>query len=292
MKQPASRGVQVGAPSLNSRFVLPHHTLDLSRRTLIMGVLNVTPDSFSDGGSFFDPERAEERGMKMEEEGADLIDIGGESTRPNSDPVSVEEELHRVLPVIEGLRDRVRIPLSIDTYKSEVAREALQAGAELVNDISGIRFDQAMAETIAGYGAGLVISHIKGRPQNMQQNPYYDDVIGEIKVYLEKGLEKATEEGIEGILVDPGIGFGKRTEDNLVILRRLREFQDLGRPLLVGPSRKSFIGTVLDLPVEERLEGTAAAVAIAVLNGASMIRVHDVKEMVRVVRMVDAIKNS
>ena len=151
-----------------------------------MGVLNVTPDSFSDGGSFFDPERAEERGMKMEEEGADLIDIGGESTRPNSDPVSVEEELHRVLPVIEGLRDRVRIPLSIDTYKSEVAREALQAGAELVNDISGIRFDQAMAETIAGYGAGLVISHIKGRPQNMQQNPYYDDVIGEIKVYLEK----------------------------------------------------------------------------------------------------------
>ena len=272
--------------------ILPHHILQFSKRTLVMGVLNVTPDSFSDGGLYHEKDKAIERGMEMEEEGADLLDIGGESTRPGSDPVPVKEELHRVLPVIEGLRDRVKIPLSIYTYKSEVAKESLKAGAEIVNDISGLRFDEKMAETVASFGAGLVICHIQGTPKEMQVNPHYDDLLGEIRESLREGIEKGVDHGVHEIMIDPGIGFGKKVEDNLVILHRLMELQSLERPILVGPSRKSFIGKILDLPVEERLEGTAAAVAIAVMNGASMVRVHDVKEIVRVVRIADAIKNS
>jgi dihydropteroate synthase len=257
-----------------------------------MGVLNITPDSFSDGGMFLHKEDAVNRGIALAEGGADLVDIGGESTRPGSDPVSLEEEMRRVLPVIEELRDHMKIPISIDTYKSEVAREAILAGAEIVNDVSGLRFDEKMADVIADHGAGLVISHIQGSPRDMQENPFYQDVVQEIRDDLGKELQKAEKAGIEHILLDPGIGFGKRVEDNLVILNRLHEFKSLGRPILVGPSRKSFIGKVLDLPVEERLEGTAAAVAIAVIHGASMVRVHDVKEMARVVKLADAIKYS
>ncbi|MFN3134793.1 MAG: dihydropteroate synthase [Candidatus Kryptonium sp.] len=263
---------------------------DFSKRAYIMGILNVTPDSFSDGGRYFTVDSAVEHAMKMIEDGADIIDVGGESTRPGSEPVPLEEELRRVIPVIKEIVKRADVPISIDTYKSEVARQALDNGAVIVNDISGLRFDEKMVEVIAQYNASVVIMHIKGTPKTMQQNPYYDDVISEIYSYLSESVEKARSYGIKQIIVDPGIGFGKRLVDNLEIIRRLREFKSLGYPVLIGVSRKSFIGNILNLPVEERLEGTAGAVAISVWNGANIVRVHDVKEMARVVRIVDAIK--
>jgi len=263
---------------------------DFSRRTYIMGILNVTPDSFSDGGRYFTLDSAVRRAMEMVEEGADIIDVGGESTRPGSEPVPVEEELRRVIPVIKELVKRVDVPISIDTYKSEVARQALDNGAVIVNDISGLRFDEKMADVIASYDASVVLMHIKGTPKTMQANPEYEDVISEIYDYLSKSIEIARGSGIEQIIVDPGIGFGKRLIDNLEIIRRLREFKSLGYPVLIGVSRKSFIGNVLNLPVDQRLEGTAGAVAVAVWNGANIVRVHDVKEMARVVKIVDAIK--
>ncbi|CUT07282.1 dihydropteroate synthase [Candidatus Kryptonium thompsonii] len=263
---------------------------DFSKRTYIMGILNVTPDSFSDGGRYFTVDSAVEHAMKMIEDGADIIDVGGESTRPGSEPVPLEEELRRVIPVIKEIVKRTDVPISIDTYKSEVARQALDNGAVIVNDISGLRFDEKMVEVIAQYNASVIIMHIKGTPKTMQQNPYYDDVISEIYGYLSESIERAQSYGIKQIIVDPGIGFGKRLVDNLEIIRRLREFKSLGYPILIGVSRKSFIGNILNLPVEERLEGTAGAVAISVWNGANIVRVHDVKEMTRVVRIVDAIK--
>ncbi len=263
---------------------------DFSKRTYVMGILNVTPDSFSDGGKYFTLDSAIEHALKMIEEGADIIDVGGESTRPGSEPVPIEEELRRVIPVIKELVKRTDVPISIDTYKSEVARQALEEGAVIVNDISGLKFDKRMAEVVANYKASVVVMHIKGTPKTMQQNPYYDDVISEIYSYLYESIEIAKGAGIEQIIVDPGIGFGKRLTDNLEIIRRLREFKSLGYPILIGVSRKSFIGNILNLPVEERLEGTAGAVAISVWNGANIVRVHDVKEMTRVVRIVDAIR--
>ncbi|MCS7228534.1 MAG: dihydropteroate synthase [Candidatus Kryptonium sp.] len=263
---------------------------DFSKRTYIMGVLNVTPDSFSDGGKYFTVDSALAHAMKMIEDGADIIDIGGESTRPGSEPVSVEEELRRVIPVIKEIVKRSDIPISIDTYKAEVARQALDNGAVIVNDISGLKFDEKMAEVVSSYKASVIVMHIKGTPKTMQQNPYYDDVISEIYDYLNESVKIAKSAGIEQIIVDPGIGFGKRLVDNLEIIRRLREFKSLGYPVLIGVSRKSFIGHILNLPVDERLEGTAGAVAISVWNGANIVRVHDVKEMARVVKIVDAIK--
>ncbi len=263
---------------------------DFSKRTYVMGILNVTPDSFSDGGKYFTLDSAIEHAMKMIEDGADIIDVGGESTRPGSEPVSIEEELRRVIPVIKELVKRSDVPISIDTYKSEVARQALEEGAVIVNDISGLKFDKKMADVVASYKASVVLMHIKGTPKTMQQNPHYDDVISEIYSYLCESVEIAKSAGIEQIIIDPGIGFGKRLIDNLEIIRRLREFKSLGYPILIGVSRKSFIGNVLNLPVEERLEGTAGAVAISVWNGANIVRVHDVKEMTRVVKIVDAIK--
>lgn len=261
-------------------------------RTVVMGILNVTPDSFYDGGRYAQPEAAVRRALQMVEEGADILDIGGESTRPGSQPVSEEEELCRVLPVIEAIRERTDVPLSIDTTKSRVAERALQAGACMVNDISGLGFDPRMAEVVAQHGALCCIMHIQGTPQTMQRNPHYEDVVRDISRYFEQRLALAERAGIprEHIWLDPGIGFGKTVEHNLDILRRLRELTMLGLPLLVGTSRKSFIGKVLgDLPPEERLEGTAATVAIAIINGANAVRVHDVKEMVRVARMTDAV---
>lgn len=263
---------------------------DFSKRTYVMGILNVTPDSFSDGGKYFSLDLAIEHAVKMVEDGADIIDIGGESTRPGSEPVPLEEELRRVIPVIKEVVKRVDVPISIDTYKSEVAKQALDNGASIVNDISGLRFDEKMVDVIANYKASVVLMHIKGTPKTMQQNPEYDDVISEIYDYLSKSIEIAQGAGIEQIIVDPGIGFGKRLTDNLEIIRRLREFKALGYPVLIGVSRKSFIGNILNLPVDQRLEGTAGAVAISVWNGANIVRVHDVKEMVRVVKIVDAIK--
>ncbi len=261
---------------------------DLTARTHLMGILNVTPDSFSDGGLFLDPDRAVDRGMEMIDEGADFIDVGGESTRPGSEAISLDEELRRVIPVIGRLAKMSSIPISIDTYKSEVASRALDAGAVIVNDISGFQFDPALVEVVAGKRASVVLMHIKGTPRTMQQDPQYDDVVTEVKSYLRDAIELAERKGIEQIMIDPGIGFGKALEHNLQIFHRLAEFSELGYPLLIGPSRKSFIGQILDLPVEDRLDGTAAAVAVSIMNGANIIRVHDVKQMKRVAQVVDA----
>ncbi len=252
-------------------------------RVLIMGILNVTPDSFSDGGRFLSPDAAVERALAMEKEGADIIDVGGESSRPGADPVPVEEELRRVLPVLERLRGKLRIPISIDTTKAEVAEAALRAGASIVNDISALRFDPAMAPLVAEFGAGLVLMHMLGTPKTMQQAPHYEDVVTEVRDFLAERAQYAQSQGIprEAIAVDPGIGFGKTVEHNLELLRRLPELVELGFPVLVGPSRKSFIGAILGLGVEERLEGTLAACAVAVVRGADILRVHDVKEVRR-----------
>lgn len=260
-------------------------------RTYIMGILNMTPDSFSDGGKFMDPEDALAHARKMLAQGADIIDVGAQSTRPGSSPVSAEEEKKRVVPLIEKLAEETRAVISIDTTKAEVAKAALASGASMVNDISGLRFDPKMAEVVADFGVPVCIMHIQGRPKDMQANPVYSDLMGEIIDYLEKGLAIAKSAGIlhEKIIVDPGIGFGKTVEHNLEILRRLKELKGLGCPIMVGPSRKSMIGAVLGLPVDERVEGTAATVAISIANGANIIRVHDVKEMARVVKMTDAI---
>jgi dihydropteroate synthase len=263
----------------------------LGEKTLVMGIVNVTPDSFSGDGIVGDVEGAIGQGIQMVEEGADILDIGGESTRPGSEPVSEHDEIHRVLPVIEGLVATVEVPVSVDTYKSAVARAALQAGAAIVNDISGLHSDPELARAAAEAGAAVVVMHIQGTPRDMQKDPRYADVIGEISDYLAEGIATAEAAGLtrERIVVDPGIGFGKRLEHNLEILRRLREFRALGCPVMVGTSRKSMIGKILDLPADQRVEGTAATVALAIAAGADIVRVHDVKEMVRVVRVADAI---
>jgi len=266
-------------------------TLNLSSQTHIMGVLNVTPDSFSDGGKFFKVEDAVNQGMKMAEEGADIIDVGGESTRPGSDPLPKEEELSRVIPVIRSLFKNTDVPISIDTYKAEVAKQALDAGAQMINDISALRFDPEMKKVASEYKVPINLMHIKGTPKNMQKNPWYEDVVSEITEYLNESIKIAKDAGIdpEKIIIDPGIGFGKRLEDNLNVLKNLKKLSILGCPILIGCSRKSFISKILDLPVEERLEGSLAALAVAVMNGANIVRVHDVKESRRAASLVDAV---
>ena len=266
--------------------------LDLAARTHIMGILNITPDSFSDGGRYVDGDKATERAREMAAQGADIIDIGGESTRPGARPLSEAEELARIIPVIRQFAQEIPVPISVDTYKSTVAEKALAAGASIVNDISGLRFSPDMAKVAADHGAAVVIMHIKGTPRDMQEKPVYADVVSEIASYLEEGVEIALSAGIdrEQILIDPGIGFGKTLEHNLTILERLGEFRAIGRPILLGTSRKKFIGTVLDAPeAERRLDGTAATVALGIERGARVMRVHDVAQMVRVARMTDAI---
>ncbi|MDZ7263523.1 MAG: dihydropteroate synthase [candidate division KSB1 bacterium] len=273
------------------QFLCGSKTFDFSRRTYIMGILNVTPDSFSDGGAFYDPDRAVAHGLQMAADGADIIDIGAESTRPGAEPVSEAEELRRLLPVVEELVHKVNVPISIDTYKSGVAAAALKAGATMINDISGLRFDPLLKEVAAEYQVPVIIMHIKGEPRHMQQNPHYDDLMGEIVQYLEESIQLALQAGIDRskLIIDPGIGFGKRLEDNYEILRRLGEFKRLGCPILVGPSRKSFIGKVLNLPPDQRLEGTLAAVTAAILQGADIVRVHDVKQVRRACWIADII---
>ncbi len=263
----------------------------LGERTLVMGILNVTPDSFSDGGRFYEGPAAVEHGLRMAEDGADILDIGGESTRPGADLISEEEELDRVVPVIEALRRETDLPISIDTSKSGVARAALNAGADMLNDVSALRIDPGMAELAAERDVPLCLMHMLGMPKTMQVNPEYADLMGEIICFLHKQAAVAMDAGVSArnILVDPGIGFGKTVAHNLEIIRRLGELRGLGHPVLIGPSRKSFIGRVLDVPEGERLEGTAAAVALSVANGAAVVRVHDVKEMVRVARLADAL---
>lgn len=264
---------------------------DLGERTLVMGVINVTPDSFSDGGRFFDANTAIDHALRLEEEGADILDIGGESTRPGSDFITLDEELRRVMPVIEGIAGRVDVPLSIDTTKAEVARQALQAGCAMVNEISAMRLDAEMLPLVVNKGVPFCLMHMQGMPKDMQVEPHYDDVMGEIAAFLRERGEAAVEAGADpsNIMVDPGIGFGKTQEHNLEIIHRLCELRSLGYTLLLGTSRKSFIGRILDLPEDERIEGTAASVAVGIANGADIVRVHDVKEIVRTARVADAI---
>jgi dihydropteroate synthase len=266
-------------------------SLDLSLRTHIMGILNVTPDSFSDGGRFYKFEQAVDQGMRMADEGADIIDVGGESTRPGSDPVALDEELSRVIPVIELLAQKTKVPVSIDTYKAEVARRALDAGAQMINDISALRFDPEMRKVASESKVPVILMHIQGNPKEMQKEPFYQDVMAEITDYLKESIQIAEKAGIEKkkLIIDPGIGFGKRLEDNLNILKNLKRFSILGCPILVGCSRKSFIGSILNLPMEQRLEGSLAALALAVVNGANIVRVHDVRESRRVAHLVDAV---
>jgi len=275
------------------KIVCREKVLDFSERTSVMGILNVTPDSFSDGGLFYNKESAVNHALKMVEQGADIIDIGGESTRPGAEEISTEQEIDRVIPVVEALRKQSDVIISIDTYKSKTAEYAVKAGADIINDISGLNFDPDMAGVAARYNTPVILMHIKGTPKNMQKNPHYDNLMQEIKDYLQISIEKAVKAGVseEKIIIDPGIGFGKSVKDNYIILNRLNEFSDLNRPVLIGVSRKSFIGKLLDLPEHERLMGTAAAVSASVLKGAHIVRVHDVAEMVQVVRVADSIKN-
>lgn len=262
-------------------------------RTFIMGILNVTPDSFSDGGCYLDAQNAIAHAEMMVAEGADIIDVGGESSRPGASPVSVDEELVRVLPVIEGITDKVNVPISIDTYKSTVARQALEAGANIVNDITALRGDPEIADIIAQMEAGVVLMHMKGTPRTMQRSPSYQDIVTEVITWLQQRIDTAEARGIlsERIMVDPGIGFGKslNRSHNLQILRRLDEFRCLTKPVLIGTSRKAFIGKILGLPEGDRVEGTAATVAWSIAHGADVVRVHDVKAMRRIADMTDAI---
>jgi len=272
---------------------------NFGKKTYIMGILNVTPDSFSDGNKFFSVEEAIGYAIKMQNEGADIIDIGGESTRPGAVGISKNEEIKRVIPVIEELVEKIRIPISIDTYKSDVAMKALDIGASIVNDITALQGDKKLVNIVEKYDVPICLMHMKGNPRNMQQNPIYNDILKEIHDFLRERAEYAMFHDIkkENIIIDPGIGFGKRTgrgvEDNCEILRRLGELKNLGFPILVGPSRKTFIGNVSggkqQLPVTDRLEGSLAAACVAVMNGADIVRVHDVKETRRCIDIIDCI---
>ena len=279
------------------RLKLPSGTVVLlGQRTLLMGVLNVTPDSFSDGGKFLDPQRAIERALEMERAGADLLDIGGESTRPGSTGTDAETEMARILPVLEGLRGALKIPISVDTRKSQVAEAAVNAGAQVINDVSGLRCDARVAEVAQRRGVPLILMHMRGEPATMQKGRFARDVMKDVTQGLRASITRARKAGVRKsqIILDPGIGFGKSFEQNYELLRKLREFAKLGYPLLVGTSRKGFLGTTLarkgkPAPPEERLWGTAATVTASILGGAHMVRVHDVEEMVQVARVADCL---
>ena len=268
------------------------YTLNLDQRTHIMGILNVTPDSFSDGGQYLELNKAIEHGLKMANDGADIIDVGGESTRPYSKKTSTNEEIDRVIPVIEILHKELSIPISIDTYKSEVAQESLNAGASMINDISALRFDPHMASIASNAKVPITLMHMKGTPDNMQENPTYDDLISEIMEFLKDAIKRSVTAGIKEdlIIVDPGIGFGKTFDDNLKIIKELFRFGSLQRPVLLGTSNKSFIGHILDKEAHERDIGTMATIATGVMNGAHIVRVHNVRKAVETVKITDSIK--
>ena len=262
-------------------------------KTQVMGILNVTPDSFSDDGRYLDPSVAVDRALQIQEDGADWIDIGGESTRPGAKPVPALEEKKRILPVIRACSKALSIPLSVDTYKAEVARAAVGEGARMVNDIGALRLDRKMAATVAKLKVPVILMHMQGTPRTMQKKPVYRDVVGDILLFLRERIEYAQKHGIakDRILVDPGFGFGKTDDHNLELLRRLWEFKALDCPIVSGPSRKGTLGRLLGgLPPDQRVEATAAAVTASVLNGADFVRVHDVKSMARVVKIADAIR--
>lgn len=268
-------------------------TYQLGRRTWIMGVVNVTPDSFFDGGLYLDPEKAVDHGLALAAQGADILDVGGESSQPGSDPVTAEEELRRVIPVISGLRKKTKILISADTTKPEIAEAALDAGADIINDISSFNLNPQILLLAARREAGFCLMHMKGIPKTMQVRPYYDNVLEEIRTFLAEKIDIAQAYGLrkENIIIDPGIGFGKRLEDNLVLLNNLAAFSELGRPILVGVSRKSFIGKILNAHPQERLEGTIAASIVSIIRGAHILRVHDVKAVKRAVLVAEAILN-
>jgi dihydropteroate synthase len=270
-----------------------HGRIEITCHTGVMGIVNVTPDSFYDGGKRFDIARAVADAFVMIDSGAEILDIGGESTRPGAQPVPLDEELRRVLPVIRELRKGSDVPISIDTYKEAVARAALDAGADIVNDISALRFDPAMAALVAREGVPLILMHMQGVPRTMQREPHYRDVVGEVRDFLAERVRSANQAGIaqEQIIIDPGIGFGKTLAHNLALLKNLQSLKSLGQPLLIGVSRKAFIGKILNAAApEERLEGSLAAAVASALSGANILRVHDVSETVRALRVADAIR--
>jgi len=288
----ATRTPQVRTRQHNLDIYASSFHLAFSEKTYVMGILNVTPDSFSDGGKFFDAQSAVRHGLEMARDGADIIDIGGESTRPGASDISVEEELDRVMPVIETLAKKVAVPISVDTRKSRVAEAAIKAGASIVNDVSGLRHDPEMASVVAEYGRPVILMHMRLTPRDMQSNPRYKDVVREVIQELEESLEIAKRSGVkeENCLIDPGIGFSKTPEHNLEILNRLDEFIVLGRPICVGTSRKSFLGRILkDADADDKLLGTVATCVIAIMKGASLLRVHDVKEVRKAAAVTDSI---
>jgi dihydropteroate synthase len=256
-----------------------------------MGILNVTPDSFSDGGKYFDSKMAVEHALELAACGADIVDVGGESSRPGAEPVSLEDELARVIPVVKEICRRIDIPVSIDTNKSEVARRALDVGASVINDISALRVDEKIGQFAADYKSYLILMHMRGTPQNMQDDTHYNDLIGEVSGFLKSSVERAMSFGVskDRIIIDPGIGFGKSVDGNFVILKNLHRFLELGCPILVGASRKSFIGKALNVDLDGRLEGSVAAACYAVLNGADIIRVHDVAETKQALTVIEKI---
>lgn len=263
----------------------------LGQKTWLMGIINVTPDSFSDGGLYFNKEKAVDRGLELAEEGANIIDIGGESTRPGSDFISTEEELMRTVPVISALRKKTDVLISVDTTKSEVAEAALDEGADIINDISSFRFDPKMLSLAAQKDIPVILMHMKGTPKNMQLNPFYEDLLAEIRGFLEERIATAQAYGIkkEKIIIDPGIGFGKSLKDNLTLIKSLKFLEPIDRPILIGISRKSFIGKILSLPPQERTEGTIASAVLSIINGAHILRVHDVEAVKRAVLVTEAI---
>ncbi len=265
--------------------------LELGQRTRVMGVVNITPDSFFDGGRFFERSKAVERCLQLVESGADIVDLGGESSRPGAEPVSVQEELERVLPVLQEVRKQVPVLISVDTYKSTVAREALKEGADIVNDVSAFRLDPEMPQVVKEWDAGVVLMHMRGTPQVMQEIPPSQDILEEVQTDLQAAVSKASENGIpqESIIIDPGIGFGKTVEDNYKILNELSFLETFDLPVLVGTSRKRFLGSILDIPAQERIWGSAASVAIAIMRGAHIVRLHDVAEMSQVAQITDTI---
>jgi len=287
-------------PRKRFRLRLPSRTLILGERTLVMGVLNITPDSFSDGGKYLDSGAAVARALQLERDGADILDVGGESTRPGATEIAAEEELRRILPVIQVLRGKLRIPMSVDTRRAEVAKAALAAGAEILNDVSGLRLDPRLGEVVRRARAPLILMHMRGTPRTMQKGPFARDVIGDVLSGLRDAVARAKRAGLakSQLLLDPGIGFGKTHEQNFEVLARLPEFARLGCPIVIGTSRKAFLGKALagtdgtSAPPGERLLGTAATVTASILGGAHIVRVHDVAEMVRVARVADSILNS
>lgn len=290
--KPSSQGLSAASSMEGWHLETRHGRVEMRGRTALMGVLNVTPDSFSDGGKYLDPEKAVAHGVRLAEEGADVIDVGGESTRPGARQIPVEEESQRVIPVIRGLRRVLSIPISIDTCKAEMARRALDEGADIINDVSALRMDPAMVSLAAAERVPVVLMHMQGTPETMQKAPRYGNVVQEVEEFLRSRLQFALENGLDPsrILVDPGIGFGKDLDHNLTLLRSLPALASLGQPLLVGVSRKAFIGKLLGVDPEERVEGSLAAAVMAVAGGAHMIRAHDVKESSRALRIADAVR--